>query len=135
MTVPNDAEPLRDGPIDRRLTWKEPSQLVLTQPTTRPRDQPTWNNLCVATEYETGQLQGEVGTPENPRFTYEEAVHNRKRGRGMTPYVGEDIVQQESDALVNRSGPKLKRLRLAVKESKLSLLPQGVLPRGWDALG
>ncbi len=45
MTVPNNADPLQDGPIDRRLTWKEPSQLVLTQPTTRPQDQPTWD-MC-----------------------------------------------------------------------------------------
>ncbi len=89
----------------------------------------------MATDFETGQLQGEVGTPENPRFTYEEAVHNRRRGRGMTLYMEEDIVQQEGDALVKRSGPKLKQLRLAVEEYKLPLLPQGVLPGGWDALG
>ncbi len=36
---------------------KEPSQLVLTQPTARPRDQPAWDNLCVATDFETEQLQ------------------------------------------------------------------------------
>ncbi len=53
----------------------------------------------------------------------------------MTLYVGEDIKQQEGDALVNSSVPKLKRLRLTVKESKLPLLPQGVLPGGWDTLG
>ncbi len=97
--------------------------------------QPAWDNLCVATEFETGQLQGEVLTPENRRFTYEEAVHNRRSGRDLTLYVGEDIVQQESDELVKRSGLKLKQLRLAVEESKLPLLPQGVLPGGWDALG
>ncbi len=53
----------------------------------------------------------------------------------MTLYMEEDIVQQEGDALVKRSGPKLKQLRLAVEEYKLPLLPQGVLPGGWDALG
>ncbi len=37
--------------------------------------------------------------------------------------------------MIQRSGPKLKKLRLAVEESKLPLLPQGVLPGGWDALG
>ncbi len=130
VTVPSDTDPLQDGPIDRRLTWEESSQLVLTQPTARPREKPTWNDLCVATNF-----LGEVGTSENPRFTYEEAVHNRKSGRGLTLYVGEDIVQQEGDELVKRSGPKLKRLRMAVEESKLPLLPQGVLPGGWDALG
>ena len=135
VVVPNDADPLRDGPIDRRLTWKEPSPLVLTQPTAQPWDRATWDDLCVATNFETGQLQGEVRTTENPRFTYEEAVHNHRGGKTMTLYVGEDIVQQEGDELINRSGPKLKQLRLDVEESKLPLLPQGILPRGWDAPG
>ncbi len=67
--MPNETDPLHDGPIDRRLTWKEPSPLVLTQPTAQPRDRATWDNLCVAIDFETGQLQGEVGTPGNPRFT------------------------------------------------------------------
>ncbi len=93
VTVPNKTDPLRDGPIDRRLTWKEPSPLMLTQPTAQPRDRAAWDNLCVATDFETGQLQGEVGTPENPRFTYEEAVHDRRSGRAMTLHVGEDIMQ------------------------------------------
>ncbi len=135
VIVPKDTDPLRDGPIDRRLTWNEPSQLVLTQPTARPRDQPVWDDLCVATDFETEQLQGEVGTPEKPQFTYEEAAHNWRSGRDLTLYVGEDIIQQGSDELVNRSGPKLKRLRQAVEESRLPLLPQGILPGGWDALG
>ncbi len=108
---------------------------MVTQPTAQPRARATWDNLCVATDFETGQLQGEVGTPENPLFIYKEAVHNRWSGRTMTLYVGEDIVQQEGDELINRSGPKLKQLRLDVKESKLPLLPQGILPGGWDALG
>ena len=82
---------------------------------------------------QTGQLQGEVGTPGNPRFTYEEAARNQRSGRGLTLYAGKDIVQQEGDELVSRSGPKLKQLRLHVEESKLPLLPQGILPRGWDA--
>ena len=44
-------------------------------------------------------------------------------------------MQLGSDELLNQSGPKLKRLRLAVEEVKLPLLPQGVLKGGWDALG
>ena len=135
VTVPNDADPLRDGPIDRRLTWKEPTQLVLTQPTSLPRDQATWDDVCVATNFGAGQLQGDVGTSENPRFTYEEAAHNRRSGRNMTLHTGEDIVQLGSDELLQQSGPKLKKLRLAVEEATLPLLPQGVLPGGWDALG
>ena len=58
VIVPNDADPLRDGPIDRRLTWKEPSQLVLTQPTAQPRDQATWDNLCVATDFKRDNCRG-----------------------------------------------------------------------------
>ncbi len=96
VTVPNETDPLRDGPIDRRLTWKEPSPLVLTQPTAQPRDRAAWEDLCVATDFETGKLQGEVGTPENPGLTYEEAVHNRRSGRTMTLYVREDIVQAQA---------------------------------------
>ncbi len=88
VIVPNDADPLRDRPIDKRLTWKEPSQLVLTQTTARCRDQSAWDDLCVATDFKTGQLQGEIGTPENPRFTYEEAVHNWRSRRDLTLYVG-----------------------------------------------
>lgn len=33
------------------------------------------------------------------------------------------------------SGPNLQKLRKAVEEFELPLLPQGVLPGGWDALG
>ncbi len=84
----------------------------------------------MATYFETGQLHGETGTPENPRFTYEEAAHNWRGGNDLTLHVGEDIVRQGGDELVGRSGPKLKRLRLAVEESTLPLLPQGVLPGG-----
>ncbi len=43
---------------------------MLTQPTAPPRDQTALDNLCVATDFETGQLQGEVGTPEKPQFTF-----------------------------------------------------------------
>ncbi len=108
ITVPNETDPFRDGPINKRLTWKEPSPLVLMQPTAQPRDRAAWNSLCMATDFETGQLQGEVGTPENPGFTYEEAIHNRRSGQTMTLHVGEDIVRQTGEELINWSGPKLK---------------------------
>ena len=42
VTVPNDADPLRDGPIDRRLTWKEPTQLVLTDANHRSPSGPSY---------------------------------------------------------------------------------------------
>ncbi len=40
-----------------------------------PRSQAEWDQLCSATDMETGQLRGNVGTPDDPLFTYEEAVH------------------------------------------------------------
>ncbi len=52
VTVPNETDPFRDGPINKRLTWKEPSPLVLTQPTAQPRDWAPWNSLCVATDFD-----------------------------------------------------------------------------------
>ena len=133
--MPNETDPFRDCPIIKRLTWKESSPLVLTQPTAQPWDRAAWESLCVATDFETGQLRGEVGIPENPGITYEEAVHNRRSSQAMTLHVGEDIVQQASEELIRRSGPKLKQLMTDVEESKLPLLPQGMLPGGWDALG
>ncbi len=57
VTVTKNTDPLRDDPIDQRLTWKEPSPLVLTQPTAQPRDLATCNDLCVATNFETGSCR------------------------------------------------------------------------------
>ena len=108
---------------------------MLTQPTAQPGDRAAWNSLCVATDFETGQLQGEVGTPEDPGFTYEEAIHNHRSGQAMTLHVGEDIVRQIGEELIHLSGPKLKQLTMDVEESRLPLLLQGMLPGGWDALG
>ncbi len=42
-----------------------------------PRSQTEWDRLCSATDYEKGQLRGNVGTPDEPLFTYEEAVRQR----------------------------------------------------------
>ena len=53
----------------------------------------------------------------------------------MILHAGVDIVQLESEELLNQLGPKLKKLRLAIEEATLPLLPQGVLPGSWDALG
>ncbi len=62
-------------------------------------------------------------------------MHNRRSGKGVTLYTGENIVPLETEELIQRSGPNLKKLRKTVKESDLPLLPQGVLPGGNDALG
>ncbi len=109
--------------------------MLRTQPVPRTRHQATGEELCVATDYETGQLQGDVGTPENLRFTYDEAIHNRRSGKEMTLHVGKDISSEEDDTLLQSLGPSLGRLWRAVEGSELPLLPQGVLPGGWHALG
>ncbi len=53
----------------------------------------------------------------------------------MTLYVGKDILSEERDKLLQSLGPSLEKLWKKNKESELPLLPQGVLPGGWDALG
>ncbi len=78
VTVPNDQDPLRVGPTEHRLAWEEPDPLVRSEPTARPRDAAAWAGVCRATDFETGQLIGRVGTPEEPLFTYEQAVHYRR---------------------------------------------------------
>ncbi len=40
-----------------------------------PRNLTELEQLCKATDMDTGQLKGNVGTPDDPLFTYEEAVH------------------------------------------------------------
>ncbi len=39
-----------------------------------PRSRTVWERLCRMTDMGTGQLRGSVGTPDNPRLTFEEAV-------------------------------------------------------------
>ena len=135
VVVPNDVDPLHAGPFYHRLIWKGPTSVLRTQPITRPRGQATWDELCIATDYETGQLHGDVGTPENPQLTYKEVIHNQRSGKAMTLHVGNDILSEEADHLIQSSGPSMGKLRRAVEESDLPFLPQGVLPGGWDALG
>ncbi len=48
----------------------------------------------------------------------------------MTLYVGEDIARQTGEELIHRSGSRLKQLTMDFEESRLPLLPQGMLPGG-----
>ncbi len=135
VVVNNDVDPLRKGPIDRWLTWNEPTSVLWMQPVIRPRDQATWEELCIATDYETEQLHWDVGTPENPWITYKEAIHNQCSGKAMTLYMGKDILSEEGDQLIQSLGYSLGKLWRAVEESELQLMLDGVLPGGWCALG
>ncbi len=133
MSVPNDQDPLWDGRTSRRLTWKMPIPLARTKTIGRPRDKAAWEQVCTTTCFKTGQLLGEVGTHDNPWFTYEEAAHNQRSRTDLELHVGRDIPTEENSKLSQASGAAVDRLRKAVEESKLPQLPRGVLHTGWDA--
>ncbi len=101
-----------------------------------PRSQTEWEQLCKATDMDTGQLKENVGTPDDPLFTYEEAVRQRGTDRNLLLWVGPDIVPAEEDEFPKKkSEGDLKRIRKQADEGQLPQLPTGVLPGGWNALG
>ena len=101
-----------------------------------PRNQTEWDQLCKATDMETGQLKGNVGTPDDHLFTYEEAVHQRGTDQGLFLRVGQDIIPAKEDEFPKKkSEGDLKKLRKQAVVAQLPELPTGVLPGGWDALG
>ena len=113
-----------------------PSSKTKWQHPNHPRSQTIWEQLCKATDIDTGQLRGSVGTPENPLLTYEEAVRQRGTNRDLVLWVGQDIIPAREDEFPKkRSETDLKRIRKQADEGRLPQLPPGVLPGGWDALG
>ena len=101
-----------------------------------PRSRSIWERLCKATDINTGQLRGSVGTPDNPLLTYEEAVRQRGTDRDLLLWAGPDIVPAREDEFPKgRSKGDLKRIWKQADEGQLPKLPPGVLPGGWDALG
>ncbi len=101
-----------------------------------PRNRTEWEQLCKATDMDTIQLKGHVGTPDDPLFTYEEAVRQRGTDQGLLLRVGQDIIPAEEDEFPKKkSEGDLKKLRKQAVEAQLPELPTGVLPGGWDALG
>ncbi len=84
---------------------------------------------------ETGQLKGNVGTPDDPLFTYEEAVCQRGMEQNVLLCVGHDIIPVEDGELPKKLEGTLKKLRKQAIEARLPELPRGVLPGGWDAFG
>ena len=96
-----------------------------------PRNRTEWDQLCKATDMDTGQLKGNVGTPDNPLFTYEETVHQRGTDQGLLLRVGQDIIPAEEDEFPKkRSDGDLKKLRKQAMEAQLPKLLMGVLPGG-----
>ena len=100
------------------------------------RSQTEWDQLCKATDMETGQLKGNVGTPDDPLFTYEEAVRWRGAEQNLLLCVGQDIIPAEEDEFPKKKSERvLKKLRKQAIEAQLPELLTGVLPGGWDAFG
>ncbi len=132
VTVPNEQDPLRAGPTEQRLAWEEPEKtLVRADPTKHPRDAAAWAEVCPAIDFETGQLMGRVGTPEDPLFTYEQAVHYRRGRDNLQLVVGADIPTEERDHL---SRATISR-QTDVEAHRLPKLPRGVVPKGLDGWG
>ncbi len=126
---------MRNGPAEQRLAWEEPEPLVRAEPTKHARDATAWAEVCPATDFETGQLVGRVGTPEEPLFTYEQAVHYRRGRDDLHLVVGRDIPTEERDSLSQAKINKLRNYQTAVEGHRLPKLPRGVVPRGWDGWG
>ena len=135
VTVPNEQDPMRAGPTEQRLAWEEPEPLVRAEPTVRPRDATAWAEVCPATSFETGQLIGRVGTPEEPLFTYEQVVHHRRGRNNLQLVVGTDIPTEERDHLSRATIAELNNHQTAVEGHRLPKLPRGVVPGGWDGWG
>ena len=135
VTIPNKQDPMRAGPPEQRLAWEEPEPLARAEPTKHARDATAWAEVCPATDFETGQLAGRVGTPEEPLFTYEQAVHHRRGRDDLRLVVGKDIPTEERDGLSRAKIAVLHDHQTAVEGHRLPKLPRGVVPRGWDGWG
>ncbi len=61
---------------------------------------------------DTGQLKGNVVTPDEPLLTYEEAVRQRTPGRDLLLWVGPDIVPAKEDEFPQ------KKVQKRLKENK-----------------
>ncbi len=135
VAVPNERDPMRTGPTEQRLAWEEPEPLVRAESTRRARDAAAWAGVCPATDFETGQLIGRVGTPEEPLFTYEQAVHYRRGRDDLLLVVGADIPTEERDHLSKATISEFSKRQTDVEAYRLPKLPRGVMPKGWDGWG
>ncbi len=95
----------------RRLAWEAPDPLVRSEPVKRTWDAEAWAKVCPATDYGTSQLMEQVGTPEEPLFTYEEAVHHRRGHNDLELHVGADIPTEERDHLSRAFATTLENRR------------------------
>ncbi len=78
---------------------------------------------------------GRVGTPEDPLFTYEQAVHHRRGRHNLLLVVGADIPTEERDHLSEATISELSKKQTDVEAHRLPKLPRGVEPQGRDGWG
>ncbi len=135
VTVPNEQDAMCAGPTNQRLAWEAPDPLVRSESTKRARDAATWAEVCPATDFETGQLIGRVGTSEDPLFTYEQAVHHRRGREDLMLVVGVAIPTDERNHLSEATITEFHKRQAEVEAHRLPKLPPGVLPKGWDGWG
>ncbi len=135
VTVPNEQDTMRVGPTNHRLAWEAPDPLVRSEPTKRTRDAAAWAEVCPATDFETSQLIGRVGTPEALLFTYEQAVHHRRGCEDLLLVVGAAMPTEERDHLTEATITELNKRQTGVEAHRLPKLPRGVVPKGWDGWG
>ncbi len=104
-----------------------------SEPTKSARDVDAWAEVCPATDFETGQLVGKLRTPEDPLFTYEQAVHHRWEREDLV--VGAAIPTEEREHLSEATITAFQKSQAEVEANRLPKLPSGVVPRGWDTWG
>ncbi len=123
------------SPANQRLAWEAPDPLVRSESTKRARDAAALAEFCPATDFETGQLMGRVGTPEDSLFTYEQAVHHRRGREDLMLVVGAAIPTEERDRFSEATISVLQKRQAEVEAHRLPKLPRGVVPKGWDGWG
>ncbi len=126
---------MRTGPANQRLAWEAPNPLVRSEPTKCKKDADAWADVCPVTDFETGQLAGQVGTPEDPLFPCEQTVHHRRGREDLLLCVGAYIPTEEKDHLSEVTIRTPQSSQADVEANQLLKLPHGVMPRGWDAWG
>ncbi len=97
-----DADPFSGEVAEHSPLQEGTAPVASPKPIQELRDR-AWDELCSDTDYETRQLLGDVGAPEDTLFTYEEAVRHHHCQRGLTLYVGEDIIPVEGDRVSEMS--------------------------------
>ncbi len=76
-----------------------------------------------------------MGKPEDPLFTYEQAVHHRRGREDFLFVVGAAIPTEERDHLSEAAISELSKRQTNMEAHQLPKLSRGVVPKGWDGWG